>query len=68
MKKWINFDYNGLAIPTYATTSVYALFLTWIVINAVMAIEIVILGNKGKKGVREAKVCRYCAGFLQTSA
>lgn len=56
-----------LVIAIYATTSLYALFLTWIVINAVMAIDMVILGNNGKKAVEEKTVMKSprCAELIK---
>ena len=53
MKKWINFDFNGVVIAIYATTSIYFLFLTCTIMNAVMAKDMVILANKGEKAVQE---------------
>jgi len=56
-----------LVIAIYATTSLYALFLTWIAINAVMAIDMVILGNNGKKAVEEKAVMKSprCAELIK---
>ena len=65
-----------LIVALYFTTALIYLFSTWVVMNAIMAIDMVILGNKRKKDVqdklmtkcpqcaemimKEAKICKHC--------
>jgi len=65
-----------LIVAMYFTTAIIYLFFTWVFMNAIMAIDMVILGNKRKKDVegklmakcpqcaemimKEAKICKHC--------
>lgn len=77
MGKWIVGIFCCLlVVGIYATTGLLYLVPTWLVLNVVMALDMVILFNKHKKDVeqattmkcpncaelikREARVCRFC--------
>lgn len=77
MGKWIVGIFAALlVVGIYATTGVFYLFQTWLVMNIIMAIDMFILFNKNKDKViaantkkcpecaetilKEAKVCRFC--------
>ena len=70
-----------LILGIYATAGSFFLFTTWLVMNVIMAIDMVILNNKNKRTLleqntkkcpncaesiqREAKVCRFCGSKFE---
>lgn len=81
MGRWIIGIIGGfLIIAILATTPLATLLLVWLVLAAIMAIDMVILFNKRKTKIeqetsmkcprcaetirRDAKVCRYCHSEL----
>jgi hypothetical protein len=70
-----------LIIGIYAVYALSGLLLTWIVMNIIMAIDMLILGNKNKKVIEdktmmkcphcaelvknEAKICKHCKSSLE---
>ena len=59
-----------LIIGIYLGTSIFVLFFTWISINVIMAIDMIILGNKKKKDYEQATLtkCPYCAELIKKEA
>lgn len=69
-----------LIIGIYAAYSLVGLFYVWIIMNAIMAIDMLILGSKQKKDIeektmmkcpkcaelvkKEAKICKHCKSDL----
>ncbi len=71
MGKWIvGIVAFFLVIGIYATSGLLFLFTTWLVMNVIMAIDMVILNNKNKKNVLEqnTKKCPSCAELIQREA
>lgn len=84
MGKWIVGIFACLlVVGIYATTGLLFIVPTWIGLNVIMGIDMVILSNKNKKKIaeattmkcpncaeviqREAKVCRFCNTKLTTA-
>ena len=84
MGKWIVGIFGFLiVVGIIATSGTQAISATWVVLNIIMAIDMVLLANKNKKKIaeetsmkcptcaetiqREAKVCRFCNTVLSTS-
>ena len=59
-----------LVIGIYLQASIFTLFFTWITMNVIMAIDMVILGNKNKKEYEEATLfkCPHCAEMIKKEA
>jgi len=59
-----------LIIGIYATTALLYIVPTWIVMNAIMAIDMFILKSKNKKKLTEQnmKKCPNCAELIQKEA
>jgi len=59
-----------LIIGIYATTALLYIVPTWIVMNAIMAIDMSILKSKNKKKLTEQnmKKCPNCAELIQKEA
>ena len=59
-----------LFIAIYATTALLYLFPTWIVMNAIMVIDMCILNSRNKKKLTEQnmKKCPNCAELIQKEA
>ena len=69
-----------LILCIYLTYALGGVFYTWITMNAIMAIDMLILGNKNKKHIeekttmkcpqcaelikKEAKICKHCKSAL----
>ena len=72
-----------LIVGIYAVSSVFALFSTWLIMNVIMAIDMIILGKKRNKEYeektmmecpmcaelikKEAKVCKHCGANLESA-
>lgn len=71
MGKWIIGVFACLLIVMiYLTTALVFIVPTWIVMNVIMAIDMLILSNKNKKKVLEEtmKKCPACAELIQKEA
>lgn len=83
MRKWIvGIGACLLAVGIFATAGTTSILLTWVVLNVIMAIDMVILNNKNKAVIaqettkkcpncaelikREAKSCRFCNAELDS--
>jgi len=59
-----------LVVGIYLSTNLFYIFWTWLVMNALMAIDMVILDNKRKKQyIAESMIkCPYCAELIKKEA
>lgn len=73
-----------LILGIYLTMALAGVFFAWITLNVIMAIDMLILGNKNKKTIeekttmncpqcaelikKEAKVCKHCKSDISPSA
>ncbi len=71
MGKWIVGIFACfLIVGIYASTGMLFVVPTWIGLNVIMAIDMIILSNKNKKKVAEAltRKCPNCAELIQREA
>ena len=71
MGKWVVGIFACLLIVgIFATTGLLVILPTWIGLNLIMAIDMMLLSNKNKKKVAEAttKKCPNCAEIIQREA
>ena len=59
-----------LVIAIYATTSIFVLFFVWLIMNAIMALDMIILGKKRSTELEQKTMmkCHMCAELIRKEA